>query len=99
VTDRIFRTIQLWQELCEYIAKKDDIPFKEASKKVIWVVSGLPSNKQEKQTVKSILEKPEKVRKENLSLLKTVDEPDNPVEWIISVAMLSEGWDVKNVFQ
>ena len=23
----------------------------------------------------------------------------NPVEWIVSVAMFSEGWDVKNVFQ
>lgn len=31
--------------------------------------------------------------------LSTVDDKDEPVEWIISVAMLSEGWDVKNVFQ
>jgi type III restriction enzyme len=28
-----------------------------------------------------------------------VDEPGNPVEWIVSVSMLTEGWDVKNVFQ
>jgi type III restriction enzyme len=35
----------------------------------------------------------------NLLALETVDEETNPVEWIVSVAMLSEGWDVKNVFQ
>ncbi|MDR1034038.1 MAG: DEAD/DEAH box helicase family protein [Bifidobacteriaceae bacterium] len=31
--------------------------------------------------------------------LKHVDEPENPVEWIFSVSMLTEGWDVKRVFQ
>lgn len=31
--------------------------------------------------------------------LPTVDQMDNPFEWIISVSMLTEGWDVKNVFQ
>jgi len=35
----------------------------------------------------------------NLARLKTVDSPVSPVEWITSVSMLSEGWDVKNVFQ
>ena len=28
-----------------------------------------------------------------------VDNPQSKVEWIISVSMLTEGWDVKNVFQ
>lgn len=104
VVDKIFRTVQLWKELSEFIAKKEKTSFDEASKKVIWVASGVPNGtsgkaKQEKALVESILEKPEKRRKENLLTLKTVDEPDNPVEWIISVAMLTEGWDVKNVFQ
>lgn len=36
---------------------------------------------------------------ENREILKTVDEPENPVEWIVSVSMLTEGWDVNNVFQ
>src|SRR5690606_13842214 len=99
VADRIYRTVEIWKELSEYISKKEKISFAEASKKVIWVASGIPSNKQEKGIIESIVESPEKVRKENLSTLKTVDEPDNPVEWIISVAMLTEGWDVKNVFQ
>lgn len=35
----------------------------------------------------------------NLIELDYVDEKDNDVEWIISVSMLTEGWDVKNVFQ
>ena len=35
----------------------------------------------------------------NIAKLKRVDAPESKVDWIISVAMLSEGWDVKNVFQ
>lgn len=31
--------------------------------------------------------------------LKDVDKDDNPVEFIFSVSMLTEGWDVKRVFQ
>ena len=35
----------------------------------------------------------------NLARLRTVDSSQSKVEWIISVSMLTEGWDVKNVFQ
>ncbi len=35
----------------------------------------------------------------NIAKLRTVDSPASKVEWIVSVSMLSEGWDVKNVFQ
>ncbi len=31
--------------------------------------------------------------------LPHVDQPNNKVEWIVSVSMLNEGWDVKRVFQ
>lgn len=31
--------------------------------------------------------------------LPTIDQKDNTFEYIVSVAMLTEGWDVKNVFQ
>ena len=31
--------------------------------------------------------------------LPLVDKRSNPVEWITSVSMLTEGWDVENVFQ
>jgi len=37
--------------------------------------------------------------KDNIPKLKDVDDRDNSIEWITSVSMLSEGWDVKNVFQ
>ena len=37
--------------------------------------------------------------KSNIPILRRVDDKDNPIEWITSVSMLSEGWDVKNVFQ
>ena len=35
----------------------------------------------------------------NVAQLANVDSKASPVEWIFSVSMLSEGWDVKNVFQ
>lgn len=37
--------------------------------------------------------------KANLKYLDIVDKKENSFEWIISVSMLTEGWDVKNVFQ
>jgi type III restriction enzyme len=35
----------------------------------------------------------------DLQKLDAVDSPTSKVEWIISVSMLNEGWDVKRVFQ
>jgi len=99
ITDKIITCIQVWNDLVHYISEKESISYEQAASKVIWITSGIPSNRSEKTVVESILEKPEKTRKENLSLLQTVDDPDNPVEWIVSVSMLTEGWDVKNVFQ
>lgn len=37
--------------------------------------------------------------KSNVAKLKYVDDRTEKTEWIISVSMLTEGWDVKNVFQ
>ena len=37
--------------------------------------------------------------KSNIPVLRRVDDKSCPVEWITSVSMLTEGWDVKNVFQ
>jgi type III restriction enzyme len=37
---------------------------------------------------------------ENVNLyLPQIDDSQNSFEWIVSVSMLTEGWDVKNVFQ
>lgn len=41
----------------------------------------------------------DKNHKANLKVLDYVDNRENSFEWIISVSMLTEGWDVKNVFQ
>ena len=98
VTEKIVSCVQVWRSLTTFIAEKESISFEEAAKKVIWVASGIPSGN-DGEVVKSIVQSPDKVREANIRLLKTVDSPDNPVEWIISVSMLTEGWDVKNVFQ
>lgn len=37
--------------------------------------------------------------KVNIARLSKVDDKADPIEWIVSVSMLTEGWDVKNVFQ
>ncbi|NLD17598.1 MAG: DEAD/DEAH box helicase family protein [Tissierellia bacterium] len=37
--------------------------------------------------------------KANIPKLKYVDDATDKTEWIISVSMLTEGWDAKNVFQ
>jgi len=99
VTETIAGCIEVWDELVKYLMKKDNLSREEAEKRCIWVTSGVPSAKTEKEHIETIIEKPEKKRVENLELLKKVDDKDNPVEWIISVSMLTEGWDVKNVFQ
>ena len=99
ITDRIVTCIQVWNDLVNYISEKEKLSYEQAAKKVIWVTSGLPSSANEKAVIDGILSNGEKVRKENLALLKSVDEKENPVEWIVSVSMLTEGWDVKNVFQ
>ncbi|MEL7568698.1 MAG: DEAD/DEAH box helicase family protein, partial [Bacillota bacterium] len=36
---------------------------------------------------------------DDIPRLKYVDDPNSKVEWIVSVSMLNEGWDVKRVFQ
>lgn len=48
---------------------------------------------------KVLLVTSDKDHKANVLKLPYVDNSDEPCEWIISVAMLTEGWDVKNVFQ
>ena len=69
------------------------------------MTSGVPSSGSAKARVEAVYgprydkDSPEKRRKENLAALKQVDELSSPVEWIVSVSMLTEGWDVRNVFQ
>lgn len=105
VTQEIARCVEVWKELVDFLAKKEKIGRDEAERRCIWVTSGIPSNQRERARVLAACPKrgpddsPEKRRQENLGLLKSVDDPACPVEWIVSVSMLTEGWDVKNVFQ
>ncbi len=39
-----------------------------------------------------------KAKEESLSRLASVEDEDSPVKVIVSVSMLKEGWDVKNIF-
>lgn len=106
VTQEIADCVVVWRELVEFLATKEKITVAEAERKAIWVTSGVPDKKTEPG--KRVLaaygardgkDSPEKRRVDNLAALKTVDELSSPVEWIVSVSMLTEGWDVKNVFQ
>jgi type III restriction enzyme len=105
VTQEIARCVEVWRELVEFLVKKEKITRTEAEKKVIWVTSGIPTGTTDKERVETAYgarddrDSPEKRRKENLVILRNVDDSVNPVEWIVSVSMLTEGWDVKNVFQ
>ncbi len=55
------------------------------------------SQEQANQKVIAVTSSP--THQPNVARLRTVDSPQSNVEWIISVSMLTEGWDVKNVFQ
>lgn len=105
ITKDIAECVEQWQSLVAYLVKKEKINPAEAEKKVIWVTSGIPTNKAAKARVEAAYsprddkDSADKRRKENLTALESVDDPASPVEWIVSVSMLTEGWDVKNVFQ
>lgn len=105
VTQEIATCVEVWRQLVDFLVERESITREEAEKKAIWVTSGVPSSGPAKARVEAVYssrgdkDSPEKRRQENLTALKQVDEPGNSVEWIVSVSMLTEGWDVKNVFQ
>ncbi len=105
VTRDIPRCVAVWRELVDFLVETEKISCEAAEAKSIWVASGVPSSGDAKAQVEAAYgprndkDSAEKRRQENLAALRQVDEPSSPVEWIVSVAMLSEGWDVKNVFQ
>lgn len=70
----------LYEDLLEFLVKKEQCDRKTCERKLLIVTSN-------------------KKHKANVERLKYVDSREDSVEWIISVSMLTEGWDVKNVFQ
>lgn len=104
VTQEIARCVEVWRELVDFLMKQEKITREEAANKAIWVTSGVPSGIGKARVEaaycpRDAKDSPERRRTENLAKLKQVDEPGSPVEWIVSVSMLTEGWDVKNIFQ
>jgi type III restriction enzyme len=103
VTQEIAKCVEVWRDLVDFLAEKENISREEAEKKAIWVTSSVPEGAKERIKAaygpRDDKDTPEKRRKQNLESLKHVDDPQSPVEWIVSVSMLTEGWDVKNVFQ
>lgn len=87
ITSDIKTCFEVWEDLVTFVANTEGISRILAESKCIWVTSSTPPGVTEAK------------RKDNLIALKSVDDSNSPVEWIISVAMLTEGWDVKNVFQ
>lgn len=96
VTEKILACVQVWKDLVDALTKS--MPRIEAERRVIWVASGIPGGADGAE-VKRLIPDAEKVRKQNMQSLRSVASADNPVEWIVSVSMLTEGWDVPNVFQ
>jgi len=106
VTADIPQCVEVWDELVRFLMGKEGISREAAEAKTIWVTSSVPTSGDGKARVEAILPRggrggdgPEKRRQENLRALTSVDGDESPVEWIVSVSMLTEGWDVKNVFQ
>lgn len=98
VTEKIRKCVEVWKELVAKLREHDGLTQAEAEQRVIWVASGLGSGA-DAEAVKRLVPEAEKVRKQNLQTLRSVGDNDNPVQWIVSVSMLTEGWDVPNVFQ
>jgi len=88
VTKDISACKDVTDELTVFLAETESISIQDAAKKVMRV-----------HTPRSVREDREVAG--NITRLRN-GEPDrkgSPIEWITSVSMLTEGWDVQNVFQ
>ncbi|MFZ6016995.1 MAG: DEAD/DEAH box helicase [Nitrospirota bacterium] len=72
---------------------------KRLTDKLIDFLAKKEKSSKEKAAEKVLIVTSANEHKNNIPILQRVDDKDNTVEWITSVSMLSEGWDVKNVFQ
>lgn len=84
ITKDITNAKRLRENLIEFLSRKESQPKEEVEKEVEKKVLIVTSAQEHKA---------------NVAKLKRVDDKDDSTEWIVSVSMLTEGWDVKNVFQ
>jgi type III restriction enzyme len=78
---------------------KDIRACKRLTEKLIAFLAKKEKISKEQAAEKVLIVTSSKEHKSNIPILRRVDDNDNSIEWITSVSMLSEGWDVKNVFQ
>ena len=92
VTRDIATCKRVEDQLVGFLSGQEGIPQEAAAKKVMRVhtprTSG-ESGKQDRNVAANIV----KLRNGQ------IDDKKSPVEWVCSVSMLTEGWDVQNVFQ
>ena len=72
---------------------------KQVAEELIEWIAGWEGIKLDEARAKVLVVTSSKEHQVNIAALRMVDNPISKVEWIVSVSMLSEGWDVKNVFQ
>lgn len=72
---------------------------KQVAEELVDWLAAWENIKHEEARTKVLVVTSAKEHQVNVATLRMVDSPASKVEWIISVSMLSEGWDVKNVFQ
>ena len=75
------------------------ITCKQVAEELIEWIAGWESISIDEARAKVLVVTSSKEHQVNIAALRMVDSPVSKVEWIVSVSMLSEGWDVKNVFQ
>lgn len=82
------------------IAVTKDIKAAQAlANDLVEFLSGRPDSTRSEAESKVLIVTSHKDHAANVLRLQTVDDSADPIEWIVSVSMLTEGWDVKNVFQ
>lgn len=81
------------------LVTKDIAACKRLTEKLIAFLAKKEKTSKEQAAKKVLIVTSANEHKSNIPILRRVDDKDNPIEWITSVSMLSEGWDVKNVFQ
>jgi len=81
------------------LVTKDIITCKVLLEDLIKFISDKEKISREAASKKVLIVTSANEHKNNIPKLKNVDDINNTIEWITSVSMLSEGWDVQNVCQ
>jgi type III restriction enzyme len=81
------------------VVTKNIAACKRVTDKMIAFLAKKEKISKEKAAKKVLIVTSANEHKHNIPILRRVDDKTNEIEWITSVSMLSEGWDVKNVFQ